>query len=236
MGDFPPGSTFASLVFPTTGSDSDEPNNFKADLAKTVIEWLFVVIALILIAYFFLRKIFGPRTSQHRDEMLHIPDSVYRREQSSFALPSLLDYPASMCDYATCPTLAYPLPVYSHPASASARLPVHSASHRVRAVTPPHMTPSVRGTSMPIRALDIGEGGRRLTEDAELVLSDGDVLPAYDGRDRPPKYAMSMLAMGVGPGVGVVNGGGAGNADVVHSSPAAQTDEVTSSISALQPM
>ncbi|KAJ7214674.1 hypothetical protein B0H12DRAFT_1155321 [Mycena haematopus] len=35
VSNFPPASsTFASLVFPSTGSDSEEPNNGKADLAK----------------------------------------------------------------------------------------------------------------------------------------------------------------------------------------------------------
>ncbi|KAJ6488739.1 peptidase S8/S53 domain-containing protein [Mycena sanguinolenta] len=176
MGDFPPAaSTFASLVFPATDSDSDEPNNSKADLAKTVIQWLFVVIALILIACFFLRKVFGPRTAHHG--MLHIPDSIYRQGQSSFALPTPHD-PMYMCGYvAACPALAHPPPVHS----VSAANPPH---HRVRAV-------SARSTT--IRGLDIGEGGRRINEDAELVLSDNDVLPAYDGRDRPPKDIITTL-------------------------------------------
>ncbi|KAF8148119.1 hypothetical protein K438DRAFT_2027553 [Mycena galopus ATCC 62051] len=156
--DSPPASTtFASLVFPTTNSDSEQPNNGKADLAKTVIEWLFVVIAVILIACLFLRKLFGPRTP-HR-EMLHIP----------------VDCPAYVCTYGAYPGISVPTVAYP--------LPAHSSSH----------ARSTRGnvaiTRTITRGLDLAEGGRRINEDAELELGDKDALPAYDGCDRPPKYA-----------------------------------------------
>ncbi|KAJ7642957.1 hypothetical protein DFH06DRAFT_1136937 [Mycena polygramma] len=38
------------------------------------------------------------------------------------------------------------------------------------------------------RGLDIGEDGRRVNSDMELVLGDKE-LPAYNGLDRPPRYA-----------------------------------------------
>ncbi|KAF7344649.1 hypothetical protein MVEN_01625100 [Mycena venus] len=164
--DSPPDTTsFASLVFPTT--DSNTPTNAKTDLAKTAIEWLIVVIAVVLIACLFLRKMFGSRASQ-RGMLSNIPDSVYRRASSSFAPAA--DSPSYLCTYVAypgIPAVPYPLPVHLHPRTAR---------------------------TGPTRGLDIDEGGRRVNEDVELVLGDKDVLPAYDGLDRPPKYVLTVPA------------------------------------------
>ncbi|KAJ7873711.1 hypothetical protein B0H13DRAFT_2058269 [Mycena leptocephala] len=97
-------TSFASLVFPTTDS-SQQPTNPKTDLAKSVIEWLFVVIAVILIVCLFLRKVFGPRNSYAQREML-IPDSAYQGARP------LIDDPAYLCTYVAV-ELQYPLPVHS---------------------------------------------------------------------------------------------------------------------------
>ncbi|KAJ7214673.1 hypothetical protein B0H12DRAFT_1155322 [Mycena haematopus] len=117
-----------------------------------------------------IRRMLGPRKSHH--DMLHIPDSVYRDPPSSFAPPAPGD----------CPAYLYSSYVAAYP---EYPLPVHSATPlRIRGVG---VIPTTRG-------LDIGEGGQRINEDAELVLSDKDVLPAYDARDRPPKYALAARA------------------------------------------
>ncbi|KAJ7608505.1 hypothetical protein DFH06DRAFT_1346824 [Mycena polygramma] len=157
--DSPAASTsFASLVFPTT-DPPQSPTSPKTDVAKSVIEWLFVVIAIILILCLFLRKLFGVRTSPR------VTDSVYQRGSISFA-PSGLGDPAYICSYIAypgIPPVELPYPPIVHP-----RTP----------------RPLVRLT----RGLDIGEDGRRANSDMELVLGDKD-LPAYDGLDRPPRYA-----------------------------------------------
>jgi len=185
--DTPPASTsFASLVFPTTDS---APTNAKTDLTKTVIEWLFVVIAVILIACLFLRKMFGSRTSRHE---MYISDS----RDASFALPPA-DSPSYLCTYA----IAYPgIPAVQ---GLPYPLPAHTRSRTAR--------PPVRTT----RGLDIDEGGRRANFDMELVLSDKDVLPAYDALDRPPKYASVATARAAG--VEQVTVAGASNAEVIDA-------------------
>ncbi|KAJ7304782.1 hypothetical protein DFH08DRAFT_521553 [Mycena albidolilacea] len=165
-------TSFASLVFPT--ADSAQPSNAKADLAKTVIEWLFVVIAVILIACLFLRKMFGTRAS---DSSLHLPDTLNTRASSAFGLPPTVDTPAYLCTYVATYPIAHPLPVHGG-----------------------HSRPShFRYARTPLRATtgrDIDPAGRRAHEDvdSELGLGDKDVLPAYDGRDRPPKYAVAAAA------------------------------------------
>ncbi|KAJ7649289.1 hypothetical protein B0H17DRAFT_1215329 [Mycena rosella] len=56
----PESSSFASLVFPAT--DSPQPlASAKTDLAKSVIEWLCVIVAVILIICLFIRRLASPR-------------------------------------------------------------------------------------------------------------------------------------------------------------------------------
>ncbi|KAJ7018719.1 hypothetical protein C8F04DRAFT_1150472 [Mycena alexandri] len=120
---------------------------------QTVIEWFFVVIAVILIACLILRKILGSRTSSVREmaEDTHPHLSfVHPSYAYSYAYPGIPDI-----------HLPYPLPGHS----------------RTR--------PATRTT----RAADIDAGGRRANDDMELGLGDKDMLPAYDGLGRPPKYA-----------------------------------------------
>ncbi|KAJ6538103.1 hypothetical protein B0H19DRAFT_1079178 [Mycena capillaripes] len=81
--------------------------------------------------------------------------------------------PAYICTYVTYPRipavqLPYPLAVHSR----NARPPVR-----------------------PTRGPDIDDGGRRANSDMELVLSDKDMLPTYDGLDRPPSTAQSVFDM-----------------------------------------
>ncbi|KAJ6487394.1 hypothetical protein C8R47DRAFT_1196380 [Mycena vitilis] len=159
--DSPAASTsFASLVFPST-DPPQSPTSPKTDVAKSVIEWLFVVIAIILILCLFLRKLFGARTSPRGT------DSVYQRGSISFA-PSGLGDPAYICSYIAypgIPPVALPYPPGVHP-----RAP----------------RPVVRLT----RGVDVGADGRRVNGDMELVVGDKE-LPAYDGLDRPPRYAVA---------------------------------------------
>ncbi|KAJ6538127.1 hypothetical protein B0H19DRAFT_1270492 [Mycena capillaripes] len=162
-------TSFASLVFPVTDSPQP-PTSAKAELGKSVIEWLFVVIAIVLVACLFLRKLCRVRSS-FQYEMPIIPDSLYGHGGASFTRPSPADDPAYICTYVTYPRipavqLPYPLAVHSR----NARPPVR-----------------------PTRGPDIDDGGRRANSDMELVLSDKDMLPAYDGLDRPPRYAVATV-------------------------------------------
>ncbi|KAJ7156346.1 hypothetical protein C8R46DRAFT_1295137 [Mycena filopes] len=166
--DSPPASTsnFASLVFPTSDSAA-EPTSGKSDVAKAVIEWLFVVIAVLLIACLLLRRMLGTRPSPTRAEHAHS-----RVEQIILADPSYFLYPAAAV------YLPYPVPAH--------------APARMRSVRN-NYNPALTPTLMRTRAADIGAGGRRANDDAEpeLGLGDKDLLPAYDGAGRPPRYAVT---------------------------------------------
>ncbi|KAJ6535330.1 hypothetical protein DFH09DRAFT_1324948 [Mycena vulgaris] len=156
-------ASFASLVFPTTDSTQLQ-TSAKTDLAKSVIEWLFVVIAIILLICLFLRKTLGARTP-----LREIHAQVFTEPRASD-------------DASYVYTYAYP----GIPALHLTRPP--PARIRARAHSPVHATLTLT------RALDLGAGGRRANWNAELVLSDQDVLPAYDGLDRPPKYVHAEAA------------------------------------------
>ncbi|KAJ7105825.1 hypothetical protein C8R44DRAFT_886290 [Mycena epipterygia] len=177
----PPPSTltsFASLVFPTSDSDATPPADSKPDLGKSVIEWLFVVIAVILIGCLFLRKLLGAPRGLHGENPYRHALHPFASSTSISAAPDYLQYGYG---YAYLP---YPVPAHT--------------TRRAYGVT--HPTRRAHDTTQTTRAYDIGVGGRRANGDEELVLGDKDILPVYDAFDRPPQYAYGYDA---GPSVNV---------------------------------
>ncbi|KAJ7164263.1 hypothetical protein C8R46DRAFT_1036177 [Mycena filopes] len=153
-------SNFASLVFPAADS-ATEPTSGKGHVSKSMIEWLFIIIAVLLIACLFLRRMLGTRRSTTRAGYAEHPHV----EQIILADP--------FCFLYSVPAVYIPCPVPAHAPSGSAR--VRGDVTRAR-------------TLMRIQAADIGPGGRRANGDAELELELGDMLPAYDGA---PRYAVT---------------------------------------------
>ncbi|KAJ7719127.1 hypothetical protein B0H16DRAFT_1739597 [Mycena metata] len=164
-------SSFASLVFPT--ADSTEPTSVKADVAKTVIEWLFVVIAVVLIACLLLRKILASRASSTFARDSIASDTRDRH----LSLVSMAIDPCYVYSYGYIPDVRLPIPTPTYPR------PTHRLPYPVAIAT--------SSTARRTRAADIDAYGRRAHEDVELVLGDKDILPVYDGLGRPPKYTIT---------------------------------------------
>ncbi|KAJ7156416.1 hypothetical protein C8R46DRAFT_431348 [Mycena filopes] len=170
-------SNFASLVFPTADSGTTQPTSPKSDVAKAVIEWLFVVIAVLLIACLILRRMLGTRPSPSPSRTHGHVEQIILADPSCF-----LGYPANMATV----YLPYPVPARTHTPS------IRRFNDVVRMPMPMRTQ---------TRAADIDAFGRRATtnDDADLELGlgdkDVDALPAYDGKGRPPRYtAGSALA------------------------------------------
>ncbi|KAJ7453837.1 hypothetical protein FB451DRAFT_665518 [Mycena latifolia] len=159
----PATTSFASLVFPTDPGAAEAQASTKADLAKSVIEWLFVVIAVILIICLFLRKLLGA--------------------------PRALQYPSTSNDLGTASGYTY-----AYPGIAALHL------------THPRPARPARARTRPTRAADIDADGRRAQGDVELDLSEAEMLPAYDGLDRPPKYMYAEVAAATEEPVGGLQG------------------------------
>ncbi|KAJ7076800.1 hypothetical protein C8R44DRAFT_896499 [Mycena epipterygia] len=154
------------------------PSPYPFFFPLSVIEWLFVVIAVILIGCLFLRKLLGAPRGLHGENPYRHALHPFASSTSISAAPDYLQYGYG---YAYLP---YPVPAHT--------------TRRAYGVT--HPTRRAHDTTQTTRAYDIGVGGRRANGDEELVLGDKDILPVYDAFDRPPQYAYGYDA---GPSVNV---------------------------------
>ncbi|KAJ7182403.1 hypothetical protein C8R43DRAFT_1116046 [Mycena crocata] len=205
MGSPPASTSFASLVFPST--ESAQPQlSAKTDIAKSVIEWLFVIIVNINLPHLLLASL----NERVRVWAGGYPDRLFllakvclfcSRSAIGFGIITegrhefrlLGSQPYERGSYRHAPPFPDPtlggdiacMYGYAYPGPSAAHLPYPVAAH----------ARDSRPIVLPTRGRDIGEGGARLNGDMELVLSDKDILPVYDGLDRPPKYAFSPLAI-----------------------------------------
>ncbi|KAJ7061091.1 hypothetical protein C8F01DRAFT_1231075 [Mycena amicta] len=165
-------AVLASLVFPNTDNDASgsPPTSAKSDLAKEIIEWVFVGIVIILICTFFMRKLFfEPRS---RTRTTHSNDDSDFDDTSAWARGTEPTYVLGF---------SHPYPGVLYPAAAVVR---------ARNDQPDSDT---RGFGIGIAMVET----RR--EDARLGLGfDGtnvhmhggskDFLPVYEAAGGPPAY------------------------------------------------
>ncbi|KAJ7431625.1 hypothetical protein B0H11DRAFT_2129379 [Mycena galericulata] len=140
----PPNTSFASLA------NGSPPSQAKSEVAKSVIEWLLVGIALILLACLLLRRMLRWR-EMHPDPYRNV---TYAEAQRATDVERLYTYGLSGI-------VPYPPPIYARP----------------------------RAAEPPMRGVDVRRAGGDMDPEVVLSMGEKDVLPVYDGRDRPPRYA-----------------------------------------------
>ncbi|KAF8884502.1 hypothetical protein BD779DRAFT_1801684 [Infundibulicybe gibba] len=150
----------------TPPSQSPSPQSPSNNLAKSVLEYLFLAVVIILAGCVVARR-------------------FHRLKQSGQPLSHFFTLSRSDNDHLNRTGHYHGLSYNPH----------HLPHYRYRtAGSPLAPLPLVYGASRRTRAADIDEGGRRLpgsgiNEYDHDVLSDKDVLPAYDNIGGPPKYA-----------------------------------------------
>ncbi|KAJ7049050.1 hypothetical protein C8F01DRAFT_1266092 [Mycena amicta] len=171
-------AVLASLVFPNTDNDASgsPPTSAKSDLAKEIIEWVFVGIVIILICTFFMRKLFFEPRSR-RTTGAHSNDHSDFDDASAWARESEAAYVLGF---------SHPYPSVLYPAAAVLRARNHDDQ--------PESDPRGFGIGIAMvetaRHADVRRG-RGLGFDGTNVHVHGgskDFLPVYEAAGGPPAY------------------------------------------------
>ncbi|TFK33095.1 hypothetical protein BDQ12DRAFT_691607 [Crucibulum laeve] len=149
---------------PTDVPTNDE-TKARGNLAKTVLEYLFLSVAIILTVFIIFRRcIVLKREKKPVTQFFNVDRNEDRRINSSRNFPRTTGLPPVQHD-GSGPYAFYPSPYLTA------------------------VPTSYAGNGRRVRAFDIGEGGRRVGGGGDYdTLSDKDLLPAYDNIGGPPKY------------------------------------------------
>ncbi|KAJ7061099.1 hypothetical protein C8F01DRAFT_158484 [Mycena amicta] len=166
------GTVLASLVFPNTdnnASGSSPPTSAKSDLAKEIIEWVFVGIVIILICTFFMRKLFFEPRSRRTT-------GTDSSDQSNFDDASAW---ARETEAAYVLGLSHPYPGVLYPAAAVVRAR--------------NDQPDTRGFGIAMvetRHADVSRGLGLGFDGTNVHMRGGskDFLPVYEAAGGPPAY------------------------------------------------
>ncbi|KAF8637459.1 hypothetical protein AX17_002804 [Amanita inopinata Kibby_2008] len=209
---------------------SPSPSDGRRDLAKSVLAYVFLGVALFIIVFFALRRLqylkrtdrplrqfffssspsTNPSTNNNANNSNNNNNSNNGRARSYPRQPLSHTYIPTSASFSSPPPLSdseiYPTTIYD---TSDVRYPIYASLH-LRSLTSPyhHHHHHPHHNSRRTRAADVDEGGRRLDSGFD---DDGDkeMLPAYDRFGGPPKYVeLENLQGGLVPGYGRPSGGG----------------------------
>ncbi|PFH50192.1 hypothetical protein AMATHDRAFT_61521 [Amanita thiersii Skay4041] len=194
-------------------SIDDDNNNERRDLTRAILEYLFLALALLIVACLFLRRYQRLRRTNQPLRRFFSPSTSPRlRSSLTPSSPRRHTYPRPRRPYPVSPPTEFgpdgtPLPQHypyspgTYPAtiydSSDVRYPFYASFH-LRSLPSAYYPDQTRRT----HGTGIDDGGRRLdgngagagagagayVSDHDGALGDKDVLPAYDCFGGPPKY------------------------------------------------